>query len=411
MPLLTLIERAMQTTDQSLDVAVSPATTQDIDAHLTPEEADAILQQAEAEIQPLLRKMRKDRFTGWIQGVVCVSLILFSMGGIVWQCITYPHMLVVLFTKAKPASITAMLDVPTRTLAPVTITRSATTATTGTGHQDARAASGILTFYNGQLQSITVPNGSVFTTRDGEQIVTTQDAVIPAADPSTTPPTYGQATVYAQAVHTGASGNIAAFGISGPCCAPSVVIKNLTSFHNGQDARSYKAVAQLDIQSLTATTNQKANRDIPQAFSLRPGELVQPTNCTTKTTANHAPGDEATSVTVTTVKTCSAIAYNQDELTREATAAFTKTRPAAPYHLVGNVQTSVKSVSPLFVTLSGKWAYTFSQDYKHLLAEKIEGDSPAKARASLLKTGVVTYANVPSTLPAAMYINFLVLVA
>jgi hypothetical protein len=65
---------------------------------------------------------------------------------------------------------------------------------------------------------------------------------------------------------------------------------------------------------------------------------------------------------------------------------------------------------PLFVVISGKWAYTFSPDYEQLLAQQIQGDTPAKARASLLKTGVISYASVPETLPPAMYINFLVLV-
>jgi hypothetical protein len=114
-------------------------------------------------------------------------------------------------------------------------------------------------------------------------------------------------------------------------------------------------------------------------------------------------------VTVRTSKTCSAVAYSQDELTREATAAFTQTKPAANYHIVGSVQTTLHSVSPVSVTISGKWAYTFSPDYEQLLAQSIAGDSPAKARKVLLRTGVISYVSIPSTLPPALYINFVVL--
>src|SRR5260370_12640698 len=98
--------------------------------------------------------------------------------GLVWQCIPYPHTLLFLYTKAIPASITTTLDLQTRTLPSVTITRSATIPTAGTGHQDARAATGTLIFYNGQLQSVTVPSGRGFTGRDGEQVVTTQGGAI-----------------------------------------------------------------------------------------------------------------------------------------------------------------------------------------------------------------------------------------
>ena len=148
------------------------------------------------------------------------------------------------------------------------------------------------------------------------------------------------------------------------------------------------------------------------AFTLRPGEQVQPTNCHTITTANHKVGDEAQSVTLTGVKTCSAVAYNSQQLESQATAAFTHTKPAANYHLVGSVQTTVQSVSPVFVTIRGKWAYTFSPDYEQLLAQQIAGDTPAQARKALLGTGIIAYASIPNTLPpAAMYINFLVLVA
>jgi hypothetical protein len=377
---------------------------------LTTIEAEEIFTLAEAEIKPLLRKMRRDNFLQNTLEVFSWLCIVASMVGIVYQLLTFPHTFIILYTRTIPAHVTTTLDLPTRTLAPVTITRSATIPTTGTGYQKARAATGTLTFYNGQLRSITVPRGSVFAGRDGEQITTTQDAVIPAADSSTTPPTYGYVTIDAQAVYKGASGNIAAFDINGSCCATSVIVKNVTAFTNGQDERTFKAVAAKDLQTLTSTLNATVTQAFTTAFPLQPGEAARQTNCATKTTPTHQIGEEATSVTVTSIKTCLAVAYNSTQLEHLATAAFTKTRPGATYHIVGSVQTTLQTVSPLAVAIRGKWAYTFTPDYEQRLAEKIQGDSPAKAKAYLLNTGVISYASVPNTLASADYINFFVLV-
>lgn len=376
---------------------------------LTEQEVDKIFAEAVAELQPLLRKMRRDSFFEIAEMVVCFCVILGAYAGILYQCITFPHTLVILYTKATSASITATLNVPVRTLAPVTITRSATIATTGRGHQDAKAATGYITFYNGLSTGQTVLAGTVLTGRDGVQIALTQDAIIPAADPTTTPPTDGYVTVSAQAIQTGVKGNIAAYDVF-IVFSSSLTVKNLAAFTGGRDARTYRAVAAHDLTTLTSTANDSVTQAFPTAFPLQPGEAAIPTTCTTKATPDHQTGEEAQTVTLTLAKTCSAVAYSQSQLYRAATQAFMQTRPARNYHLVGSVHTTVKSVAPLTVDLRGKWAYTFSPVYKQFLAEGIAGDSPEKARAYLLKTGVISYASVPNTLASADYIDFLVLV-
>ena len=327
------------------------------------------------------------------------------MAGMVWQAITYPHMLVILYTVEKPANITTTLDIPTRTLAPVTLTRSLSTSTTGHGHQDARAATGTLTFYNGLLTSQTVPIGTVFTGADGIQVATDQSVTILAANP----PQEGEATITATTRRAGSIGNIHSDDIN-TAFSSSLLVKNLQSFTGGRDSRDYQAVAQTDVDSGTAQVTHILSSSFQTAFVLRPGEQAQPTNCHMTSTANHKAGDEAQTVTLNGRETCSAIAYNSQQFTRQATAAFTQTKPAANYHVVGSVQTALQSVSPLVVTISGKWVYTFSPDYEQLLAQSIAGDTPAKARKYLLSTGIISSASVPSTLPPAMYITFLVLV-
>ena len=362
---------------------------------------------AEIETQPLPGRKRTGSviIADVLQTVFCVSLIGIGLFGIIWQCITYPHTLVVLYTRAIPAHVTTTLDLQTRTVAPITLTRSATTATSGTGHQDARAATGQVNFYNGSYVSQTIHAGTVFTGRNGVQVELLQTVTIPAASP----PQFGETNVTAQAVHVGAGGNIAPYDIT-LALSNFLTVKNPAAFTGGRDARTYRAVAAQDLTTLTTTVNATLTQAFTTAFSLQPGEAALPTNCHVMTSANHQVGEEAQSVTFTASKTCLAVAYKQDELTRAAIATFTKTRPGATYHIVGSIQTHLLSVSPLTVSLNGKWAYTFSQDYKQLLAQGIQGESPAKARASLLKTGIISYASVPQTLPSAGYIDFLVLV-
>jgi hypothetical protein len=368
---------------------------------------DAIFLNAVAEIdtQPLLPPPVAYTWGEVTAHLACLLLIMGSMFGIVWQVLTYPKTLVILYALEKPMSLTTTLAVPTRTLAPVTLTRSATAPTTGHGHQDARAASGILTFYNENASPQTVAGGTVLTGRDGVQVRTAQVVTIPAANP----PYLGQATIIASALQVGSAGNIRAYDING-MVSSSVFVKNLAAFTSGRDARSYQAVAPGDIDRLTTTLQATLAQEMPHAFTVAPGESVYPTQCISTVTPDHRAGEEAGSATVHVTSTCQGKAYSSQELARQSTAAFTHIRPAPQYHFMGSVQTTLVSVSPLSVTIHGIWAYTFSPQYEQDLAQHIQGDTPAQARKYLLHTGVIVQANVPYTLPASMYIQFVVLV-
>src|SRR5205823_3759440 len=105
-------------------------------------------------------------------------------------------------------------EVPGRPLSSLTLSQGRTVPTTGTGHQEAQAAHGLLTFYNSSLDVQTVAAGTTLSAAHGVIIVTEQDAVIPAA---ATLQTNGQVTVPAHAVPAGPAGNINAGEIYGPC--------------------------------------------------------------------------------------------------------------------------------------------------------------------------------------------------
>ena len=75
---------------------------------------------------------------------------------------------------------------------------------TGTGHQQAQAARGLITFYNALPAPQTIAAGELLTGADGVGVVTFQDAVIPAG----TLAINGRVTVPAQTVNAGPQGNI-----------------------------------------------------------------------------------------------------------------------------------------------------------------------------------------------------------
>ncbi len=335
-------------------------------------------------------------------------LFLFSLIAIaILNIINQPVVTITLLPVHTSVQLTTTLPVQTRTLAPVTITGTLTAPTTGKGHQDARAATGTLTFYNAAFMTQTIDAGTVFTGSEGVQVATNETVIIPADNP----PMNGQASVSAHTVSPGSQGNIPALDINGTA-SNSLYAKNLTSFTHGQDAHDYKAVAQHDLDTLTAELQQQLTKAMPQAFSLRPGEAVQTTHCTTHINPDHAIGEEAHMVTVNASKTCGAIAYSQDELTTKATAVFNTTRPGKQYELVSGVRTTVISINPFIVRLTGLWEYAFSQDDEQALAQHIQGDTPEEARAYLFKTGHVSRVTMmqTQTLPDYYHIKFLIVI-
>lgn len=260
-------------------------------------------------------------------------------------------------------------------------------------------------FYNGSATPQYIPGGSVFTGNDGVKVTTDQSVAVPDANL----PAIGSRAVFAHALHPGSQGNIAADDVD-MALSPVLKVRNEAPFTNGRDARTFKVVASQDLQTVTVAVLNTITQAFSTAFSLRPGEQALPTNCTTRATSNHQTGEEAQTVTLIIAKTCSAVAYNSQQLNHQALRAFSQTRPGTTYHLVGSVQTTLQSVLPLAITVSGKWAYTFTSDYEQFLAQAIQGESPAKARGYLMETGVISYASVPNTLPSAGFITFVVLV-
>src|SRR5260370_14421089 len=128
---------------------LQPVIPQGVDAQDDDPEEIFLNAVAEIDTQPLVQVKRRRAGTFTIADVLevvfLVSVLLVGFFGILWQCITFPHTLVILYAVEKPASLTTTLDISTRTLASVTLTRESTSPTTGHAHQDAQAATGTVT--------------------------------------------------------------------------------------------------------------------------------------------------------------------------------------------------------------------------------------------------------------------------
>jgi Baseplate J-like protein len=302
-----------------------------------------------------------------------------------------------------------------RLLPPLTISQSQNTKATGRGHQDARAAVGTVTLYNGQQTSHTIAQGTVFTDRAGVSIETTQQAIIPAGNPGTG---YGTVTVTAQALQAGSAGNIPAGDVSTPI-ALAVFVRN-NQFTGGQDERTYTTVTQEDIHSLSTvlkTTLARVSTGALQGQVHPPEQLFIPP-CTPTVTSDHRIGDEATHVKVTVSQTCSAIAYNSQTLAGKATTLLTaraEQTTGAGYRLFGTVavlvkQATVTSTPPPLVFLlfqaQGSLVYALGNaeqlHIKSLIAGKITDQAeqlllslPGIERASLSFSGIGDATRIP----------------
>ena len=262
-----------------------------------------------------------------------------------------------------------------RVLPSLTLTQSETLRATGRGHQDARSASGIVTFYNGLSTPQNIAAGTVLTGNDGISVATDQAATIPPANP----PSLGEVSVTAHAENPGSSGNIQAGDINATL-ATGLFVKNTSAFSGGRNARNFSYVTQADIQQAMNTLTPKLLQSEQAAISaqVKPQEQLIPPMCQPTTTSDHQPGDEAPSVEVTVSETCSAVVYNKDALQTQATALLSHQALqtlGTGYRLFGNIQANVSHTAHPQTTLvffvQGTWIYQINeQRIKSMVAGK-----------------------------------------
>jgi hypothetical protein len=218
---------------------------------------------------------------------------------------------------ASPAGqeVSFTLTIPGFRLAPVSKTLKTTVIATGRGHTQATYATGIITFYNGEIYTQIIPTGTILRGADGVSVITEQEAVIPPAA-QTTPPTYGHINVSAHALIAGLSGNIQAGDINMACCVTSVIAQNPYAFTGGRNARDFTYLTSQDVKN-TITPLLPALQTA--ALSLLPNPRLNP-RCSSVTYTSSGVGKETVSATLTIVETCSAFSYSVQSVAHAITA-------------------------------------------------------------------------------------------
>ncbi len=271
-----------------------------------------------------------------------------------------------------------------RVLNPITVSQSQTAPTTGHGHQDAKQATGFITFYNGQPAQQFVPAGTTLTGTDGVQVITDADATIPAGNP----PAYGQVTVPAHTSNSGSAGNIQALDIN--TTVNAVFVKNLSAFSGGQDERDFQTVTKTDIDNTASPLKANLAQSVQGALQgqLKQGEQLQTLPCSPTVTSDHQPGQEATTVKVTASETCRGIAYNAQELTDKVTQLLTSQeakKVGAGYSLLESPQVTVTQASSqntkVVVSFNAQsvWVYALSSAQQHHIKAIIAGKNAQTA--------------------------------
>lgn len=119
---------------------------------------------------------------------------------------------------------------------------------TGIQTYPATNAQGVLTLTNGSVVSQELPQGLIFTSSGGIEVVTLSSVFVPAGSATG----YGFATVEAKAVGSGTAGNISALSINA-VLGTSLYIRNLQAFTGGKDSYSVKVVTAQDRQTAMDT--------------------------------------------------------------------------------------------------------------------------------------------------------------
>jgi hypothetical protein len=309
----------------------------------------------------------------------------------------------------------AQRQVQARFLSAMTASQTKTVPATGSGSYAARHAVGTLIFYNALPQAQDVPKGTVITDDQGIEVISDQDAFIPAAQP----PQQSSQMVQAQAVQAGVGGNAFHLDVARSCCHPGVSVASDGTFQGGQDGSTYTYVQQSDIEAATAAliaTQRDAGQNALKKQVAPSEQLFGTTQCFPDTTSDHAAGEQAKTVTVSVQVTCTGEVYDQQATQQQAESllkADAEKQIGSHYMLSNLITTTITSIKQkdasgtllLLVSASGLWSYQFANAQKTTFARLITGQKADQAVKILLQQPGVHNASInlslayDSTLP------------
>ena len=360
------------------------------------------------DAEPPVARPRKPYY---LMVVITIAICLAVLTVLLLVPLLTPTAIVTIVPVRRDVSLTTTLSLQGRVLGPLTLVQSSSVPATGHQHQNAEAARGAITFFNGLLIAQTIDAGTVLTGSDSVQVITDAAALLPAGNP----PIYGQVTVPAHAVLTGPQGNIRSGDIHNACCATSVVAENLEAFTGGQTAREYTVVTWQDIAAASSTLKTSLNQAAQGGLAIqaRSDEAALTLQCHITTQADHQPGAEATIVQVAVTVTCEGLAYAKGSLEDAAQWALAQQavqRLGPGYSLLSTVQVSIIQASftgrahgmaTVQVKAVATYVYQITPGEVASIKHLIAGMSGQQAVASLLQlTGIQGATVNAATVPA-----------
>lgn len=320
-----------------------------------------------------------------LAGVLMALSFALSLSALLIPWLFFPTFVVTISPTSKQASAT--FTTPGNLLAAKSETGSKTVTTTGTESQLATQASGTITLLNTGEQAVTVPAHFILTGQDGVQVSTDNAVTVPVSSPA------GQAEVRAHARNTGPQGNIPAFDVTGFTSIQNIEAKNYSAFTGGQDASTYQAVSNQDIQATANNLETVLTQSITSDYqrSMQAGyQLVTPITCNSLVTSDKPAGAKATQVRVTVKDTCQGVAYAAASIKSAAVSALA---PSSEYTLQSStiklVVRASASLTILNVQASGELVYHWSSAQYQQFARLIAGKSEDQGTNLLLSQGSI----------------------
>ena len=167
--------------------------------------------------------------------ILPIALSLLSLLLVLAVGVAFPY---------RPLLVRQTLTVPAILLPLQTFSATEIVIPTGVHIFPATRATGTLTITNGSILAQYFPAGMIFAAANGMEVVTTASVDVPASNGVS----FGVATVAAQAVTAGASGNLAPLAIDA-VYGISLYIKNDQAFEGGRNSYSIPVIQPQDIKN------------------------------------------------------------------------------------------------------------------------------------------------------------------
>ncbi|GAC1652596.1 MAG: hypothetical protein NVS4B12_24090 [Ktedonobacteraceae bacterium] len=272
-----------------------------------------------------------------------------------------------------------------------TASNSRTVQTTGTKSIAGVQAQGTLEFFNSGNTQVTV-NPTAVTSSSDIRVQLTQAVSVPPKQNGKD----GRATGTAVAVNDGASGNIAAHTVDGPCCGNGISVKNTEAFSGGVDAQVLHVVAQADLDNVQKALTSELQQQVAQKLQhqLPPDETTagEPFYTTTVTSSDTV-GAQIDQVQVQVAVTGSIPSYSRNVMNHVAAQLLGKQASTLgfSYQLQGTPSITPPHVEVhgkdglvyLNVAIHGTWVYVFSTQQTNEWRQMIRGATAAAALAYL----------------------------